>query len=165
MIAQQIFKRPVFFLGFTLFLIFYMNYRNKMNMEVLSRNKLNPSSCRSATVMLAKKAPEFWQIECQQNILQINIKVPLEKQELTLSKVKSILYPAVANAFVFVANNSLIDSLERTEKVFIQVSLDENKINAFSSGKDVAAFHYIKGQEGVRAHLKTAISVQEIFKK
>lgn len=161
MFIKALLKNPIFILGLLLLFIAYSDMNRRGIFK--SRNEsLTATSCRSALVMLDKRVAANWNNFCEGNNLAIEIESELKVQDFkTPNEFKAALYRELANNLIFVARNTLNESLERTLFVRLRLKTDSLEINALSEGKNAAKFKTLKNPQIIAEHFKHTVSVQE----
>ena len=123
MITSKIFKKPILIIGILFMFIFLAKHKDFFYKRF---QKVQATSCRSAMVMLTKRAPKNWALECNDNNLRVIIKSKLLQENFKSEKLfKTALYRELANHLKFISSNSLNESLERT--LMIRVSMKTRK--------------------------------------
>ncbi len=156
MLWKIINKKPVFFFGLTLFILFLFDMRNKGNL--FTRENLIPVSCRSAIVMLENKSPKDWDISCEKNTMTVKIKSKLSS---TQKEDKKNLYSELGNHLYFIANNCLNESLERTDEVKVHLLAPHLEILSATKGVHLAKLVHTKNKKDIYLFLNKHVLVKE----
>lgn len=157
MILYKVIQRPVLSASVIIFLLIVYEIRRKGGMN---RDNLNPTSCRSASVMLKKRMPADWDLQCQGNDLLVTISEKGESGQTTIGR--ALLYRKLAAHLVFISKNSLEESLERTHKVKIHLKASHLSIHAVTEGKYVSPMAYLDVSK-LTVQLRKHVRVKETF--
>ena len=151
-------KYPAFTIGMLMVVILLFDLSRRGMLPTLPR-QIIPSSCQSASVMLKKRIPETWRVQCENNNMTVTIHSQLEAKKYPhLSKV---LYRELANNLQFIAQNGLNESLERTLIIRVHVIHPKMQINAITEGKHLAKLAGLDRPEFIAEHLKATVRVKE----
>jgi len=151
-------------IGILLMSIFLMN--TFMDGGLWNKDRLNPTSCRAVLVKLNKHVPGGWTTSCDGNNLNLAIGyTPKEKEKTDLDTARKIVYRELANSFVYMAQNSPNDNLERTDWVSIRFVHPTLEVGALTEGKFAAKFATIKNKEMLMKHLQATVKVKELIKE
>lgn len=164
MIPKTLMKNPMLMIGILLMVIFLGGLGDK---SIFSRKeKLTPTSCKAVLIMLNKRIPATWTTDCEQNNLKIhilaNVELKSEEEQKRDQELRAVLFRELANNLVFVAKNSPIDSLERTDAITMSIQAGNRKINAASFGRHVIKLNTMKSQKFIKEHLQATVKVQEV---
>jgi len=162
MLLNSLIKKPLLPIGILL-MVLLLFHLNKKGLLFGSKDRYNPTSCRSVLVMLNKRIPGHWSTKCSKNNLEVVI-----NSELTVKNpenLKRVLYRTLANSLKFIASNSLEESLERTYYVTVKLQHSKLKIIALTEGKDISKLKHMNNPEMIADHLKATVKVQESTKK
>ena len=127
------------------------------------QDKLNPSSCRSALVMLNKRIPSNWKAECEAPN-NMAVEITLNQDSPDIQQEKALIYRELANSLIFIAKNALNESLERTYYIRLKIESQHIEVNALTEGKYLAKLATIQKLDFIKEHLKTTVQVKEIIK-
>ncbi|MDD0853859.1 hypothetical protein HBN50_12175 [Halobacteriovorax sp. GB3] len=165
MMLKTLMKNPVLMVGILLMFIFLSSLREK-GIFSSRTEKLTPTSCKATLVMLEKRIPGSWTTKCFKNNMQIliNSTVDISKLKNGEKDLKAALYRDFANDLVFIAKNSPVDTLERTDAITIRVEHDLLRINAATMGKDLIKLSTMKSNRFIKDHLKATVKIQEVKK-
>lgn len=149
-------KKPLLAIGILLFTILMMDFARR---GIFFKNeKYIATSCKSAIVMLEKRAPSTWEIDCDANVLVVSIETDLKTQKEDM--LQTALYRQLANHIIFIAKNSLNESLERTTMVRVRMLHPKYELNALSEGKYIARLATMNKPEFIAEQLKTFVNTQ-----
>jgi len=164
MVWKSLIKYPVLIAGILLMTIFLFDLK-KRGIFFSRADKLRATSCRSVLVMLDKRIPTTWSTECEKDNLAIEIKSSLDATKFKDKKLlKPALYRELANNLIFIAKNSLNESLERVDLVRVHLEGPTLSINAVATGRDLARFATMKRPDFIAEHLKATVHVKETAK-
>ena len=159
MLWKALTKNPIFAVGILMLVILFFDLSRRGKLPAISRRVI-PTSCRSATIMLKKRTPDTWDIQCQNNNMKITIHSQLNATKY--SSFPQALYRELANNLKFISQNSLNESLERTLIVRVHVVHPQMKINAITEGKHLARLATLERPDFIAQHLKATVQVQRI---
>lgn len=165
MVIQKLMKNPILVLGVLLFLIFIFDLKNKGFLKDRMEN-LTPTSCKSAIVMLNHRRPKNWNFTCKQNNLHVSISLDdSHTPKVETKNIRAFLYRELANSLVFISQNSLSESLERTMIIHLYIDHTQLGINAITEGKDIVQLKTMKNPKFIKDHLQKTVQVKEVLKK
>lgn len=161
MFLKTLMKKPVLMVGILLMVIFLLDLNNRG--KLFNRDSLKPTSCRSVLVMLNKRIPATWKTKCKNNNLRVDISVNTSKN-IKQKNLRAFIYRNLANNLIFIAKNSLNESLERVN--FVHVHMDHKKmsVNALTEGKFICKFASITNKKFIAEHIQSTVQVKETIK-
>lgn len=163
MVLQHIFKKPILVIGLLFMTIFLLDLSRRG--IIFNRDKVNATSCRSALVMLNKRIPSNWHINCNKNNLEVVINENFENEETMSEEIlKAHGYRQLANHLIFISKNSLNESLARTFMITVKLESKRMIISAVSEGHFIARLATITKPEFIAEHLKNSVQVREKIK-
>lgn len=131
---DKLIKKPILMIGILMMVIFLFQLKSKNYFS----DRYQADSCRSALVMLEKRLAKEIRAKCELGNLIVlenyTFSQPPKNQELA----KKQLYTQLANGLMFVASNTLNESLERTPYVVYTISTDNLEIAARVQGLHLA---------------------------
>lgn len=164
MFLKSLMKNPILMIGILMMSIFIMN--TYMDGGLWDKDRLNPTSCRAVLVKLDKRVPTGWTTSCDGNNLNLAIAhISTEKEKKDLDTARKIVYRELANTFVYLAQNSPSDNLERVDWVSIRFVHPLLEVGALTEGKFAVKFATIKNKEMLKKHLQASVKVKELIKK
>lgn len=125
---------------------------------LFKNEKYKATSCKSAIVMLEKRAPSTWEINCKDNVLVVEIKSDIKTPEP--KNLQAALFRQMANDIIFIAKNSLNESLERTTMIRLRIIHRNYELNALSEGKYIAKMATMNKPEFIAEQLKNFVKTQ-----
>ncbi len=143
-----------------MFAVFLMNARKKDSL--MSRDNLNPTSCKTVLVTLNKRIPATWKVECNKNDLNVVTESKLENQNLDL--LRQGLYMEMANNIVLLARNCPLDTLENVAMIKLTLNNPKYQIDAYTKGKNIVKFATMNEKQFILEHLKATVQVKETAK-
>jgi hypothetical protein len=168
-------KFPVLIMGLVMFGIFVSQdttkiWWNKTKMRYI------PSTCKSVQERVLKKAPSSWKLECSSTSFLV-VTIQFNKEVKKENMLRVAMYRQIANLykeFARYANIPLeyteegkkkvyneIETLERLEKIQLNLEHPSLKITTQSDGQAVAKFLTLKRPEDIANHLKLTVKVGE----
>ena len=159
MFWKPLMKNPILAIGIIMVSILLFELSRRGILPLMS-DKIIATSCKSALVMLKKRAPDTWKLECKNNNMTVTVHSQLDANKYPLPKT---LYRQLANNLQFIAQNSLSESLERTLIIRVHVIHPQMQINAITEGKDLIRLAALKRPEFITQHLKATVQVQDNF--
>ena len=163
MSSKLLTKYPVLVVGL-LILYIAVTDMNRRGIFTSSNEKLNPSSCRSALVMLEKRAPDNWKLSCDKNSMTAVIPSLVDPKTYEGKRRTEAYYRDLANQIYFISKNSLNESLERTDFIIIHYKGIDRQINALTKGEDIAKFAQFETIDFILDHFQRTVEVQEVKK-
>ena len=161
MLWKSLTKNPVLIIGLLMVVILWFDLSRRGILPSFS-DRFIATSCRSAGVMLEKRMPENWDVQCQDNNMAVTIQSPVKAPPEQLAQV---LYRELANDLHFIAQNSLHESLERTLIVRVRVVHPQMEVNAVTEGKELARMASLSEPSSIAQHLKATVQVQDKLTK
>ena len=164
MILKTLIKNPIFIVGILLMTILLLTLDREG--KLFSRNNLlKATSCNSVLVMLNNRKPKDWNTSCNDNNLLVSTQFKLPVKFLgDNKKIKHILYRELANSLVFIARNSLNESLERVTFVHVKIDSEKLMIDALTEGKYISKLATITNETFIADHLKNTVKIKESIK-
>lgn len=131
---NAIMKKPILMIGILMMVIFIYQLRDKGYFG----ERYQAESCRSVLVMLEKRQPDGWKTSCEQGnlIVEENFSFSIPPKKMAEAKVQ--LYTEMANSLMFIATNSLNESLERTPFVVFHLNSEYLDLAARVEGAPLA---------------------------
>lgn len=161
MFAKKLMKNPILMVGILMMVIFLFQLQKKGYFA----KRYVPTSCKSVLVMLEKRAPATWEVKCEENNLAVKIIKDLSVKEMKNEKLyKTVLYRELANDLIFVAKNSLNESLERVFFVRIHLTSQKMNIDALTEGKFLSKLATINKPRFIAEHLHATVQTKETLK-
>ena len=157
MLLKSLIKNPILVVGMLMMAIVLFDLSRRGILPLISERVI-ATSCKSARVMLDKRVPSTWTIQCENNNMAITIHSQLP--QATNPQLTRNLYRELANKLKFIAQNALNESLERTLLVRVLIIHPQMEINAVTEGKDLAKLATLNEPKFVAEHLKTTVQVQ-----
>ncbi len=169
---NKLMRNPILMIGILMMIIFLFTLRDKGYFG----ERYQATSCKSAIVMLDKRAPKNWDLSCDKNVLYVKIDYEMQGNHKVFDSYRAELYKELANSLMFIATNSLNESLERTFYVVLKLNSKFLNIGARTEGKHLAAMRnlaitkddekrelVLKNKKKIIAeHLHNNVEVQEI---
>ena len=150
-------ENPILTIGVLMVLIFLYQYGAFES----RKEKLTPSSCRSAHVKLKRRVPKYWSLKCVGNGFN-DLKIMITPSQIPSAKhLKAFLYRHLANAFIHVARHSPSDNLERIDLIHIKIIHHSLEISGISRGNLVVKLATLSEKKLVLEHFKNTVQVQE----
>ncbi len=174
MFAKLMSKSPVLGIGILMMGIWLVSLTDFG--KFLDRTeKLRPDSCRSSLVMLNKRMPESWKTTCIGLDLVVEVEIDISNKIIPSNppdivaeekKYKQLLYRELANNLIFIANNSLSDSMNRVRFVVVSLKSEKLDVEGISRGSDIIKLidMDINNKKLIEEHLKTTVKVKEVAK-
>ncbi len=160
MLWKSLLNKPILAIGILLFTVFMLDLSRR---GVLFKNpKYIATSCKSAIVMLKKRSPDTWAIDCEKDVLVVQIESNLKTPDP--KNLQPALYRELANNIIFISKNSLNESLERTPMVRIKMRHPKYDLNALAEGKYIAKLATMNRPEFIAEQLKNFVSTQIVPK-
>lgn len=156
-------KNPVLMIGILMMIIFILNTKR---MGFFNDNdRFNPTSCKSAIVMLQRRAPDYYKVECQKNDMVVRVK-RLDNGKMPEGEKgrKKLFYMELANHLTFIARNSYTDSLQNVDHISLIFDVGDYKINTFTKGIDISRLSSLTDVGMISLHLRNTVKIQEITK-
>jgi len=164
MIIKGLLSKPILVIGIIFVAIVIMDWRNRG--KLFSRPKIIPTSCRAVIVMLERRIPGTWKVECEgENLAVLIDEVKYSNDaELSILDIRGKLYRTMANNFIHIARNSPQETLERLAIVRLRIAHSRLVINAVAYGKDVVRLSNLHSPQLISEHLKATVQVKETLK-
>lgn len=159
MIISKLMKNPILAIGILMMTLFIMELGRRGYLGMKDRK---PTSCRAVEVMLIKRIPQNWHIDCNDNNLEITIDsnyLLSEKEKPPTLRPK--IYRELANHLVFIAKNSPSDSLSRVFMITLKMNTSLMNLAALTEGQYLVKLSSITRPEFVAQHLKSTVQTQE----
>mgnify|MGYP005695708279 CR=1 FL=1 len=178
MVAKNIMKNPILIIGILMVIALFFDLKNK-GLIFQRYDKMQAKSCKSALVILKKKVPDNWSLQCKINNLRVEIEHEPPKDVISNEmSLKKYMYRKLANNLVLLAKSALIigtdkdgkrhelvfESFERISFINLRLKSSKLDLEAFGEGKHVAKLATLSTQEFIRDHLKNTINVKELAK-
>ncbi len=130
----------------------------------MSRDNLNPTSCRAALVKLDRRIPSNWTTACDLNTMIVLIDLSDKMLDIKSKEYKAYLYRELANSLVNIALKSPEDNLERVDWIKVSIKHKDNQIDALTSGKDLYKLATITDSNLIAQHIHNTVKVKELIK-
>lgn len=158
-VFDAIMKKPILMIGILMMVIFLY----QLNRKGYFGDRYQAESCRSALVMLEKRQPSNWKASCDMGnlIVEENFSFPLPPKKMAEAKVQ--LYTQMANSLMFIASNSLNESLERTPFVVFKLYSEYLDISARVEGAPLAKMSGLAMTEKDQANATIAENKRKII--
>ena len=157
MFWKPLMKNPILAIGIIMVAALLLDLSRRGILPFISE-KIIATSCKSARVMLDKRAPDHWKTRCENNNMTVTIQSQVSATKYNL--LTKTLYRELANHLQFVAKNTLNESLERTLIVRIHLIHPRMEINAITEGKDLAKLASMDQSKLIAQHLRNTVQVQ-----
>lgn len=118
-------------------------------------DKLKPYPCRAAIIMLVKRAPSEWKIECKENNLLVTIPFTPDPQiNMKDDRVARMIHlRELANQLHYLALNTGNEQISRTTAFAVLLESDRMAIQATGTGKDLSLMAEKITPDEITAHL------------
>lgn len=127
-------KKPLLAIGILMMIVLLYNLKSKGYFG----ERYQADSCRSALVMLEKRMPKEWSTSCQNGNMVVEENFQFSVAPAKMAQAKVLLYTQMANSLMFIASNSLNESLERTPYVVFTLHSDYLDLGAKTDGASLA---------------------------
>lgn len=170
-IWKAMMKNPILMIGILMMIVFLFTLRDKGYFG----ERYQATSCKSTLIMLEKRAPRNWEFSCDKNVLYTTIDYQVQKKHKTIESYRAEIYRELANSLMFIASNSLNESLARTYYVVIKLNSEYLSLGARTEGKHLAPMRNLaiteedqkrdvilkNKQKIIAEHLHNNVEVQE----